>query len=71
MRKLIQESDNKHINKKTNLKMAKKEKVKKLNAKQRAYEKKQEDKGKKVVAWIIGCFIALAIGYLLFVASNF
>jgi len=51
--------------------MAKKEKVKKLNAKQRAYEKKQEDKGKKVVAWIIGCFIALAIGYLLFVASNF
>jgi hypothetical protein len=51
--------------------MAKKEKEKKLNAKQAAYAKKEEDKGKKVVAWIIGCFIALALFYLIFVASNF
>ena len=51
--------------------MAKKEKEKKLNAKQLAYEKKQEEKGKKVVAWIIGCFIALAVFYLLFIATNF
>ena len=47
--------------------MAKKEK-KKLNAKQQAYEKKQEEKGKKVVAWIIGCFIALAVFYVAFLA---
>ena len=51
--------------------MAKKEKEKKLNAKQKAYEKKQEEKGKKVVAWIIGCFIILAVFYLIFIASNF
>jgi hypothetical protein len=51
--------------------MAKKEKEKKLNSKQRAYEKKQEEKGKKVVAWIIGCFIAMALFYLIFVAGNF
>jgi len=51
--------------------MAKKQKVKKLNAKQQAYAKKEEDKGKKVVAWIIGAFIALAVFYLIFVASNF
>ena len=51
--------------------MAKKEKEKKLNVKQLAYEKKQEEKGKKVVAWIIGCFIALAVFYLLFIATNF
>lgn len=51
--------------------MAKKEKEKKLNAKQLAYEKKQEEKGKKVVAWIIGCFIALAVFYLIFIATNF
>jgi hypothetical protein len=50
--------------------MAKKEKEKKLNAKQRAYEKKQEEKGKKVVAWIIGCFIALAIFYVAFLAAT-
>ena len=48
--------------------MAKKEKVKKLNAKQRAYEKKQEESGKKVVAWIIGCFIAMAVFYVIYLA---
>lgn len=46
--------------------MAKKEK--KMNAKQQAYAKKQEEKGKKVVAWIIGCFIALAAFYMAFIA---
>ena len=51
--------------------MAQKEKAKKLNAKQKAYEKKQEENGKKVVMWIIGAFILLAVFYLIFVASNF
>lgn len=46
--------------------MAKKEK--KMNAKQQAYAKKQEEKGKKVVAWIIGCFIVLAAFYMAFIA---
>lgn len=36
---------------------------KKLNAKQKAYEKKQEQEGKKVVNWIFGCLIVLAIVY--------
>ncbi|MBR2234159.1 MAG: hypothetical protein IKI19_08850 [Prevotella sp.] len=49
--------------------MAKKEK--KLNAKQAAYVKKQEEKGNKVVAWIIGCLIAVAALYMIFVATTF
>lgn len=48
--------------------MAKKEKEKKLNAKQLAYEKKQEEGGKLVVNIIIGCLIALAAFYLIFQA---
>lgn len=51
--------------------MAKKEKEKKLNAKQVAYAKKEEEKGKKVVAWIIGAFIIVAVLYLIFIAANF
>ena len=51
--------------------MAKKEKEKKMNAKQKAYVKKQEESGKKVVMWIIGAFIVLAVFYLIFIASNF
>ena len=50
--------------------MAKKDE-KHLSAKQKAYEKKQEENGKKVVMWIIGAFIVLAVFYLIFVASNF
>jgi hypothetical protein len=50
--------------------MAKKEKEKKLNSKQKAYAKKEEEKGKKVVAWIIGCFIALAAFYMIYIAFN-
>jgi hypothetical protein len=37
---------------------------KKVNAKREAYAKKQEEKGRKVVLWIIGALIALAIVYM-------
>ena len=46
--------------------MAKKEKEKHLNAKQVAYEKKQEQEGRKVVNWIFGILILMAVGYALF-----
>ena len=49
--------------------MAKKQQVKHLNAKQRAYEQKQEKKGRKVVAWIFGLLIALAVFYVIFTIS--
>ena len=39
--------------------MAKKEK--KLNAKQKAFAKKQEQEGHKVINWIFGVLILLAI----------
>lgn len=47
--------------------MSKKDKEKKLNAKQRAYEKKQEESGKKVVAWIFGGLLALAVAYMAYI----
>jgi len=34
-----------------------------LNAKQVAYEKKQEEKGRKVVNWIFGVLIVVAIAF--------
>ena len=34
---------------------------KKVNAKREAYAKKEEEKGKKVVMWIIGLLIVLGI----------
>ena len=37
---------------------------KKVNAKREAYAKKQEEQGRKVVAWIFGGLIVLAIIYL-------
>ena len=37
---------------------------KKVNAKREAYAKKQEEQGKKVVTWIFGGLILLAIIYL-------
>lgn len=37
---------------------------KKVNAKREAYAKKQEEKGKKVVMYIIGGLIVLAIVYM-------
>ena len=38
---------------------------KKANVKREAYAKKQEEKGKKVVAWIFGGLIILAVIYLI------
>ncbi|MBO6187383.1 MAG: hypothetical protein J6O23_02635 [Prevotella sp.] len=38
---------------------------KKVNAKREAYAKKQEEQGKKVVTWIFGGLIVLAIIYLI------
>ena len=49
--------------------MAKKEKEKHLNAKQKAYEKKQEKKGLRVVNMIFGGLIALAIIYAVWVLA--
>jgi hypothetical protein len=43
--------------------MAKKEKEKKMNAKQRAFEKKQEQAGRKVVNWIFGVLIVVALAF--------
>ena len=37
-----------------------------LNAKQRAYEKKQEAEGRKVVNWIFGVLILLAILFVVY-----
>ena len=45
--------------------MAKQEKEKKLNAKQRAYEKKQEQEGRKIVNWIFGVLIVVAAAFAL------
>ena len=38
---------------------------KKANLKREAYAKKQEEQGKKVVAWIFGALIVLAIIYMI------
>ena len=35
----------------------------KMNAKQKAYAQKQEKEGRKVVNWIFGCLILLALIY--------
>ena len=35
--------------------------AKKVNAKREAYQKKQEQQGKNIVMWIIGCLIALGL----------
>ena len=37
--------------------------AKQPNAKRQAYEKKQEQQGEKVIKWIIGVLIALAVCY--------
>ena len=42
---------------------------KKVNAKREAYAKKEEEKGKKVVSWIFGGLIVLAIVYLIWTFS--
>ena len=41
----------------------------KNNAKREAYAKKQEEQGKKVVAWIFGALIVLAIVYMIWTFS--
>ena len=38
---------------------------KKVNAKREAYAKKQEEQGKKVVTWIFGGLIILAVIYMI------
>jgi hypothetical protein len=38
---------------------------KKVNVKREAYAKKQEEQGKKVVSWIFGGLIVLAVIYLI------
>ena len=42
---------------------------KKNQTKREAYAKKQEEKGKKVVAWIFGGLIILAVVYLIWTFS--
>ena len=44
----------------------KKQEEKHLNAKQRAYEKKQEEEGAKVVKWIFAVLILLALAYMIY-----
>ena len=41
----------------------------KINAKREAYAKKQEEQGVKVVAWIFGALIVLAIVYMIWTYS--
>ncbi|MBR1448998.1 MAG: hypothetical protein IJ588_09700 [Prevotella sp.] len=50
--------------------MAKKEKEKKLNAKQKAYAEKEEQKGRNVVNWIFGVLILLGVLYLVYSIYN-
>ena len=44
--------------------------VDKRNAKQKAYEKKQEEKGVKTVMWIIGALIALGLVYAIWISAT-
>ena len=37
--------------------------AKKVNAKREAYQKKQEQQGKNIVMWIIGCLIVLGLAF--------
>ena len=43
---------------------------KKNNAKRKAYAKKQEESGKKVVMWIIGSLIVLGIIFMIWTFMN-
>jgi hypothetical protein len=43
--------------------------MKKTNVKREAYAKKQEEQGRKVVMWIFGILIALAIVYMIWTFS--
>lgn len=48
-----------------------KQKEKKLNAKQKAFAEKQEQEGRKVVNWIFGIFILLAIAFCAYSIYNY
>ena len=43
---------------------------KKKNPKREAYKKKQEEQGRKVINWIFGVLVALAVIYLIFTMVN-
>ncbi|MBR3726254.1 MAG: hypothetical protein IKN21_01435 [Prevotella sp.] len=43
---------------------------KKVNVKRQAYQKKQEEQGRNIVMWIIGCLIALGIIFALWTSIN-
>lgn len=42
-----------------------KQEEKQLNARQRAHEKQEAQKGEKIVKWIFGVLIALAVLYMI------
>ncbi len=42
---------------------------KKLNPKRAAYQKKQEEQGKRVVRWIAGILLLLAVAYFIWTLS--
>lgn len=42
---------------------------KKLNAKRAAYQKKQEEQGKRVIRWIAGILLLLAVLYFVWTLS--
>ena len=46
--------------------MAQKAKASKSTAKKEAYQKKQEDSGKKVMEWIFGVLVVLAVALIVF-----
>lgn len=43
---------------------------KRKNPKREAFKKKQEEQGRKVVNWIFGVLVALAVIYLIFTMVN-
>ena len=42
---------------------------KKMNSKRAAYQKKQEEQGKRVVRWIAGILLLLAVAYFVWTLS--
>lgn len=41
----------------------------KKNARREAYQARQEQEGRKVVNWIFGILVALAVAYIIYVAA--
>ena len=50
--------------------MAQIAKASKATQKKEAYQKKQEDSGKKVMEWIFGVLVVLAIALIVFYVNN-